>query len=120
MRMTNIVSGNVRPSDIARNLGVSRQAIHNTINQRVKLGMVELAPDPEDRRHVIVSLTETGEQMRQEDQRAMEQLADQLAERTGHERFDALPETLEADWGDNMARQHSAEGGGHRVRDGQG
>src|SRR3546814_7706940 len=60
MVMTNIVSGIVRPSDIARNLGVSRQAIHNTINLMVKLGMVELAPDPEDRRHVIVSLTETG------------------------------------------------------------
>src|SRR3546814_21180959 len=42
MVMTNIVSGIVRPSDIARNLGVSRQAIHNTINQMVKLGLVEI------------------------------------------------------------------------------
>src|SRR3546814_14154191 len=109
MVMTNIVSGIVRPSDIARNLGVSRQAIHNTINQMVKLGMVELAPDPEDRRHVIVSLTETGAQMRQDAQRAMDQLADQLAERLGHERLDALRATLEADWGDNQALEPNAE-----------
>src|SRR3546814_15221184 len=113
MVMTNIVSGIVRPSDIARNLGVSRQAIHNTINQMVKLGMVELAPDPEDRRHVIVSLTETGAQMRQDAQRAMDQPADQLDERPGKERFDALPATLEADGGDKMERQPQQEKAQH-------
>src|SRR3546814_13924243 len=59
MVMTNIVSGIVRPSDIARNLGVSRQAIHSTINQMVKLGIVRLDVDPDARRHMIVSLTDT-------------------------------------------------------------
>src|SRR3546814_1681243 len=52
MVMTNIVSGIVRPSDIARNLGVSRQAIHSTINPMVKLGIVRLDVDPDDRRHM--------------------------------------------------------------------
>lgn len=103
MVMTNIVSGIVRPSDIARNLGVSRQAIHNTINQMVKLGVVELTPDPDDRRHMIVSLTETGARMREDAQLAMDAIADQLAARLGHERFDALLATLEADWGENIA-----------------
>lgn len=104
MVMTNIVSGVVRPSDIARNLGISRQAIHTTINQMVAFGVVELAPDPDDRRHTIVSLTEKGKRMRQDAQRAMDTLADQLAERLGQERFDALLATLEADWGDNIER----------------
>lgn len=102
MVMTNIVSGIVRPSDIARNLGISRQAIHSTINQMVELGVVALQPDPADRRHMIVSLTETGARMRQDAQRAMDALSDQLAERLGHERFAELLATLEADWGDNM------------------
>ncbi|MBY4638285.1 MarR family transcriptional regulator [Sphingopyxis sp. XHP0097] len=102
MVMTNIVTGVVRPSDIARNLGLSRQAVHNTINQMVDLGIVQLAPDPTDRRHMIVSLTETGARMRQDAQRAMDGLGDQLAERLGHDRFDALLAALEADWGDNM------------------
>ena len=104
MVMTNIVSGIVRPSDIARNLGVSRQAIHSTINQMVKLGMVELAPDPDDRRHMIVSLTETGARMRQDAQRAMDQLADQLADRLGHDRFDALLATARG----RLGRQQGA------------
>jgi DNA-binding MarR family transcriptional regulator len=102
MVMTNIVSGIVRPSDIARNLGISRQAIHSTINQMVELGVVALEPDPDDRRHMVVSLTETGARMREDAQHAMDALSDQLAERLGHERFDALLTTLEADWGDNI------------------
>tara|TARA_R110000850_G_scaffold43793_2_gene112108 strand:+ start:78 stop:512 length:435 start_codon:yes stop_codon:yes gene_type:complete len=105
MIMTNIVSGIVRPSDIARNVGISRQAIHSTINQMAKLGIVELAPDPDDRRHMIVSLTDIGARMRRDAQRAMDALADQLADRLGRDRFDALLETLEADWGDNIERQ---------------
>lgn len=105
MVMTNIVSGIVRPSDIARNLGISRQAIHSTINQMVKLGIVELAPDPDDRRHMIVSLTETGARMRRDAQRAMDDLSDQLAERLGRDRFHALLATLEADWGANIEKK---------------
>lgn len=102
MVMTNIVSGIVRPSDIARNLGVSRQAIHSTINQMVKLGIVELDTDPQDRRHMIVSLTELGTRMRQDAQRAMDSLTAQIAKALGQDRFDELLAALEADWGGNM------------------
>jgi DNA-binding MarR family transcriptional regulator len=108
MVMTNIVTGIVRPSDIARNLGVSRQAIHSTINQMVAVGIVALEPDPDDRRHMVVSLTETGARMRQDAQRAMDALSDQLAERLGQDRFAALIATLEADWGDNIEREDPA------------
>ena len=104
MIMTNIVSGVVRPSDIARNLGVSRQAIHSTINQMVKLGMVRLDVDPDDRRHMIVSLTDLGARMRKDAQRSMDALTAQIADRLGQDRFDALLAALEADWGDNIAR----------------
>ena len=105
MVMTNIVSGIVRPSDIARNLGVSRQAIHSTINQMVAMGMVKLDPDPDDRRHMIVSLTDTGARMRRDAQAAMDALTDQLAGKLGEDRFNALLATLDADWGDNIARK---------------
>ena len=104
MVMTNIVSGIVRPSDIARNLGVSRQAVHSTINQMVKLGIVRLDVDPDDRRHMIVSLTDLGARMRKDAQRSMDALTAQIADRLGQDRFDALLAALEADWGDNIAR----------------
>ena len=105
MVMTNIVTGVVRPSDIARNIGVSRQAIHSTINQMVEMGMVRLEPDPDDRRHSLVSLTETGQQMRQDAQMSMDRLGEQIAQRLGPERFDAMLAALEADWGDNIERK---------------
>ena len=104
MVMTNIVSGIVRPSDIARNLGVSRQAIHSTINQMVKLGIVQLEVDPGDRRHMVVSLTDLGARMRKDAQRSMDALTAQIADRLGQDKFDALLAALEADWGDNIAR----------------
>lgn len=104
MVMTNIVSGIVRPSDIARNIGVSRQAIHSTINQMVKLGVVQLEPDPDDRRHMIVSLTEVGTRMRKDAQRAMDTLTAQIADVLGQKQFDALLAALDADWGDNIER----------------
>ena len=108
MVMTNIVSGIVRPSDIARNLGVSRQAIHSTINQMVKLGIVQLEVDPVDRRHMIVSLTDLGTRMRKDAQRSMDELTTQIAAVLGQDKFDALLAALEADWGDNIARDVAA------------
>ena len=104
MVMTNIVSGIVRPSDIARNLGLSRQAIHSTINQMVKLGIVQLDVDPDDRRHMIVSLTDLGGRMRKDAQRSMDALTAQIAAVLGQDKFDALLAALEADWGDNIER----------------
>ena len=101
MVMTNIVSGVVRPSEIARNIGISRQAIHNTIGQMVALGIVTLAPDPDDARHRIVSLTAFGERMRHDAQQAMDALGERVARALGRDRFDRLLDALEADWGDN-------------------
>lgn len=103
MVMTNIVSGIVRPSDIARNLGISRQAIHRTLSQMVDLGIVTMEPDPDDRRHMVVSLTETGKRMRHDAQQAMEALSEQIAGALGQDRFENLLAALEADWGENLA-----------------
>jgi len=108
MVMTNIVSGIVRPSDIARNLGISRQAIHSTINQMVKLGIVQMDVDPADRRHMVVSLTDLGARMRKDAQRSMDDLTAQIAAKLGQGKFDALLAALEADWGDNIDRPVAA------------
>ena len=98
MVMINIVSGVTRPSDIARRLGVSRQAIHTTIAQMIDKGVVTLEDDPDDARHKRLALTAFGERMRNDAQAAMTELTGVLAARIGQERFDQLLETL-ADWG---------------------
>lgn len=97
--MLNVIDGICRPAEIARRVGVSRQAVHVTIGQMADLGIVRLEPDPEDARNKRVALTAFGETMRSAAQEAMGDLLGTLAERLGEARLGALLEALRADWG---------------------
>ena len=61
MVMINVVMGATRPVEIARNLGISRQAVHVTLAQIAQVGILRLQDDPTDRRTKIAVLTELGE-----------------------------------------------------------
>ena len=102
MVMANIVLGVRRPSDIARNMGVSRQAIHATINQMVGLGMVALVDDPENGRVKIVSLSRLGETMRVDAQQAMVVMGEELGRRLGRPTVVRAAQMLHQDWGPSM------------------
>jgi DNA-binding MarR family transcriptional regulator len=99
MVMVNIVTGVRRPSDIARNLGVSRQAIHATIAQMVEMGMLELKDDPEDGRSKIVAIAAQGQAMRADANEAVKALTGELARRIGKAKVANLAAALAADWG---------------------
>jgi DNA-binding MarR family transcriptional regulator len=99
MVMINVTAGIRRPVEIARRVGVSRQAIHVTLNQMVKLGMILLAPDPDDARHRLVELTAFGEAMRADAVSALAEISRILADRIGSDRLDALLDAVRADWG---------------------
>ena len=102
MVMANIVLGVRRPSDIARRLGVSRQAIHATINQMIALDIVELVDDPTNGRVQIVAPTKIGETMRVDAQRAMVVMADELGRRLGRPALLKAARLLAEDWGPPM------------------
>jgi DNA-binding MarR family transcriptional regulator len=102
MVMANLVLGVRRPSDIARRLGVSRQAIHATINQMIELGIVELVDDPSNRRVKIVAPTKMGEAMRVDAQRSMVFMAEELARRLGKPQLLKTAHFLAEDWGPSM------------------
>lgn len=95
MVMNTIVSGIVRPSDMARNLDVSRRAVQSTINQMIGLEIVRLDIDAKDRCYINASLPETGARKLQDAQRAM----------AGSVRFDAFLGALDAGWGDTIERK---------------
>lgn len=99
MVMANIVLGVRRPSDIARNMGVSRQAIHATIGQMVDLGIVALVDDPANRRVKIVTPTTKGETMRVDAQRSMLIMGDELFNRLGKTNVLKAAHLLAQDWG---------------------
>jgi DNA-binding MarR family transcriptional regulator len=99
MVMVHVVRGLTRPSDIARNLGVSRQAIHTTINQMIDLGLIELDKDDGDGRSKRVVITPTGQEMRAVAQEAMTVISAALEARIGRAAVDALHDAFAADWG---------------------
>lgn len=99
MVMANVVLGVRRPSDIARNMGISRQAVHATINQMIELGMVSLSTDPKNRRVKIVTPTKLGETMRVDAQQAMVAQAEALSRRLGEAEFQKVSRILDLDWG---------------------
>jgi DNA-binding MarR family transcriptional regulator len=109
MVMVTVVLGVTRPSEIARILGVSRQAVHTTISGMVEIGLLALADDPDDRRSKIVVISEQGLKMREHARQASSLMCEELARRIGADRLRALQEALAIDWGppmDDFAEQN--------------
>lgn len=99
MVMANIVMGVTRPSDIARRLGISRQAIHVTLKSMIDLDMVDLVDDPCSKRTKVVTLTRVGEAMRTDARAAMRMMVTELVSRLGRKRLQHAAAALGADWG---------------------
>lgn len=100
MVFVNIGEGVTRPSEIATRVGVTRQAIHQTINELVALGFLTLEPDPRDRRAKVVRYTETGARIGRDAVEALQQIEQALAERIGPEHVKALRQALTLEWGE--------------------
>ena len=111
MVMMNITIGATRPVEIARNLGISRQAVHVTLAQIAELGMIRFADDPSDKRTKIVMLTEIGEPMRRDAQTAVTLMTKRLAERIGQPQLAGLIAACGVDWGDPIDFEAEAAAG---------
>jgi len=97
--MANIIQGVNRPSDIARRIGVSRQAVHEIINQMVEQKYLTLRADPEDGRAKIIVISKVGERRRKDAQAAMRVISEQLARRIGKHNVANLIAAFDEDWG---------------------
>ena len=102
MIMANVVIGVHKPSDIARNLGISRQAVHTTINQMIAMGMLELRDDKHDQRAKVVVVSEKGRAMGRGADLAMAALRAELRRRIGSRNVDNLIKAFAQDWGTPM------------------
>ena len=97
-----------RISELARRVGVSRQAMHRTVGELVTLGVMELAPDPTNRSARLVILTEQGKANIEAALKVFADLEAGLATRLGQENIASLRATLEAGWGKPETVQLSA------------
>lgn len=102
MIMMNVIAGNHRGIEIARNLGLSRQAVYLTLNDMVKQGVIALEDDPDDGRSKRVILTKDVEPMRRDARKAIEIMSGELGRRFGADALETLVRVFAADWGSPM------------------
>ncbi len=91
--------GPVRVSHLARELDVSRQAVHKLLDGLEADQLVERRTDDHDRRAQLVSLTRRGHQLAQDAGRILPELERELARRIGTSHVDALRTALACDRG---------------------
>lgn len=85
-------------SALARRLAVSRQAVHQTVGEACRRGILELVPDESDARLRKVQFTEDGQAMVKSATQAVRRIEAQLERRLGAEDFAALRRILENPW----------------------
>lgn len=99
MIMMNVISGVDRPAEIARNLGISRQAVHLTLGQMADQRMLRLEAVEGDKRAKRVVLNADVEPMRRDARRAVDVMTAELERRFGKANIRTLIDVTHADWG---------------------
>lgn len=99
MVMANIAAGEHRATRLARNLGVTRQAISQMLAEMEKRGLVVVRSDPTDKRARIVDFSPEAEGLRGLARTVLTDVEMRLGQRIGDERIAALRGALQADWG---------------------
>jgi DNA-binding MarR family transcriptional regulator len=88
-----------RTAELARRAGISRQAVHQTVGELQRLGLVRLVPDPTNRSAKLVVPTDRGRDSIRVAKAVLADLESELAHRLGRGQVRALRQALEADWG---------------------
>lgn len=91
--------GPVLVSELARELDVSRQAVHKLLDNLERDGLLERRTDEHDRRAQRVGLTDRGKALAADAGRILPQLECELAERIGADNVEALRSALAHDRG---------------------
>jgi DNA-binding MarR family transcriptional regulator len=97
--LANLATGVNRAVNLARNLGVSRQAMSQMLAEMEERGLITVAPDPNDKRARVVSFSAQSAGVRDDAIMILKVLEATLATRIGAQRFNALKDAVAADWG---------------------
>lgn len=99
MILVNISNGVMRAAELARILGVSRQAIQQQINELESEDLVIQVPDPDDRRAHRILFSEKGAYFMQIALGGLRNAEQLLSERIGSEALSNMKQALTNDWG---------------------
>ena len=85
----------MRPTELARLAGMTKQSVGELVDDLVDLGYVERIPDPEDRRAKLICLTDRGIEAQRVGFGLLADVEDRWAERFGATRMKQLRKLLE-------------------------
>lgn len=95
-----VASGINRASEIARQLGISRQAIHKATTTLIERELIALEDDPRDRRGKVIVFRPEGRAQRLDAVEIIERLERELEARIGTRRLKNCASAIRQDWGD--------------------
>ncbi len=85
---------NISLNDLSQMLCIDTSTLSRQIQNLVELEMVNRSPDPKDRRYVVLSLTEKGEQQQEEIARQMELYVQNIFQQIPQEKHQQVLESL--------------------------
>ncbi|MEE2733470.1 MAG: MarR family transcriptional regulator [Pseudomonadota bacterium] len=91
----NLAEGRNTAVEIARHIGVSKQAVNKTVNELVERGFLTLVTDSEDKRSKRILPTRAGLEKGRQAAKALHELEQELARRIGRDKAEALRAILE-------------------------
>jgi DNA-binding MarR family transcriptional regulator len=98
--MAYLGAGGIRISDLARRLGVSRQAAQKSVTELEQAKLVATDVDPSNSSAKIVTLTALGEENVAVVLDVYSQVELKLSKRVGASKLAKMRKTLELDWGE--------------------
>ena len=107
MILINVSNGITRAAELARVLGVSRQAIQQQINELERDELVSQIPDPDDRRANRIVFTEKGSELINAALQTLRESEQTLSQRIGWDNVANMRRALAADWGSVIGERHA-------------
>ena len=99
MILIHISHGITRAAELARALGISRQAIQQQINELEKDDLITQLPDQSDKRANRIVFSEQGAALINQAMQTLRDTEQALSDRVGHENLDQMRQLLTSDWG---------------------
>lgn len=87
-------------AELARRLAISRQAVHKTVTELARRGILDVREDPERRNSKLVVYTDKGRQVNRAGAQIIERLEERIARRVGRDALDAMKRVLAEPWDD--------------------
>lgn len=85
-------------AELARRLAISRQAVHKTVAELARRGLLEVRDDPARGNSKLVFYTETGRELNRAGAKMIDRVEQRIAERIGAKGLMELKRLLGSDW----------------------